>query len=226
MNVAIIAAAGQGKRFGGEKLKQFLAFSGKPLIIHTLERFEKCREIDETILVLPGEEIENFLELSKTYNFKKNIKVVAGGKSRAESVCNGLMAIDAATAEIIAVHDGARPLISPEEISQTIEKAQKTGAACLVASVTDTIKEVSNNKIVRTIDRTNLRRALTPQAFQYKILRRAFAKDNFDPAATDESFLVEKLGIKVSPVEGNAQNIKITTPQDLVLAESLLKDFR
>jgi len=227
MNSAIIVAAGSGTRFGGDKPKQFLEILGKPLIVHTLERFEFCPHIDEIILVLPETKTANFSKIAEKYNLKKLVKIVAGGNTRAESVRSGLSAIDAATCEIVAVHDGARPLVSVEEIARTIEKARETGAACLTAFVTDTIKEVSGDKIVRTVDRAKLRRALTPQCFRYAILKRAFDEHEIeDGAATDESFLVENIGVEVSIVEGAAQNIKITTPEDLILAESLLKQFK
>ncbi len=225
MNTAIIVAAGQGMRFGAEKPKQFLEILGKPLIIHTLQKFENCPAIDEIILVLPFEEIENFGQIAEKFNIKKLVKTVAGGAARAASVLNGLNAIDAESTEIVAVHDGARPLVSLEEITQTIEKAKKTGAACLAASLTDTIKEVADGKIVQTIDRAKLRRALTPQCFRYEILKRAFAANKIGEIVTDECFLAEKLGIEVSIVEGSAKNIKITTPEDFILAESLLKQI-
>ncbi len=225
MNTAIIVAAGSGTRFGSATPKQFIEILGKPLIIHTLERFESCPLIDEIVLVLPTEEIENFQKTAGKFNLKKLAKIIAGEQTRAESVLNGLNSIDKNLVEIVAVHDGARPLVSVGEITKTIEKARETGAACLVANVTDTIKEISGGKLVGTIDRRQLRRALTPQAFRYEILQKAFANSNLSEAATDECFLVEKLGFEIAIVEGNAQNIKITTPEDFILAEALLKNF-
>ena len=222
MNIAIIVAAGSGTRFGAEKPKQFLEILGKPLIVYTLEGFESCSTVDEIILVLPAVEIENFQKTVEKYNVKKLTKIAAGGKSRAESVFNGLNSIDSEQTKIVAVHDGARPFVSTEEITNTIEKARETGAACLVTGVTDTIKEVREGKIVGTIDRKQLRRALTPQAFRYEILKRAFETADLSEAITDECFLVEKLGYEISVVEGSAQNIKITTQKDLVFAEILL----
>jgi len=226
MNTAIIVAAGQGKRFGAKKPKQFIEIHGKPLIIHTLECFENCFVIDEIILILPAEEIANFQNLSEKFNLTKLKKIAAGGKTRAESVYNGLKAIESEAVKIVAVHDGARPLVTGEEITATIESAKETGAACLVASVNDTIKKVSGGKIIKTIDRSKLRRALTPQAFHFEILQKAFATDNFEETATDECFLVEKLGYEISFVEGSPKNIKITTPEDLILAEGLLKESK
>ena len=225
MNTAIIVAAGSGTRFGAGKPKQFLEILGKPIVVHTIERFESCPLIDEIVLVLPAEEVENFRKAVKKYHLKKLAKIVAGGKTRAQSVFNGFDSIDNNLIEIVAVHDGARPLVSPEEIKKTVEKARETGAACLVTGVTDTIKEIAGGKILRTINRRHLRRALTPQAFRYEILQKAFANSDLSEAATDECFLVEKLGFEIAIVEGNASNIKITTPADFVLAESLLKQF-
>ncbi|MDQ3179322.1 MAG: 2-C-methyl-D-erythritol 4-phosphate cytidylyltransferase, partial [Acidobacteriota bacterium] len=115
------------------------------------------------------------------------------------------------------------PLVAVKEITRTVEKAQETGAACLVGLVTDTIKEVSGGKIVRTIDRQRLRRALTPQCFRYEILKRSFAENEIGESVTDECFLVEKLGVEISIVEGSAENIKITTPKDILFLENFLK---
>jgi 2-C-methyl-D-erythritol 4-phosphate cytidylyltransferase len=217
MNSAIIVAAGSGTRFGAERPKQFVEICGKPLIEHTLERFENCPLIDEIILVLPSGEIEDFPKISKIS------KIIMGGKTRAESVFIGLSVVDS-EAEIVAVHDGARPLVSVEEIAETIEKARETGAACLVSNVSDTIKEVADGKISGTIDRSKLRRALTPQCFRLEILQKAFARADLSEAVTDECFLVEKLGYEIAVVEGSAKNIKITTPEDFILAEIFLKN--
>ncbi|MCU1289605.1 MAG: ispD [Acidobacteria bacterium] len=225
MNSVIIVAAGSGTRFGGGVPKQFLEIHGKPVIVHTLERFENCRAVDEIILVLSSREIENFQKTIGRYDLKKLVKIVAGGQTRAESVLNGLNAVNAETTEVVAVHDGARPLVSRSEIERTIEKARETGAACLAAKVTDTIKEVSGDKIVGTIDRSHLRRALTPQAFRFDVLRKAYAQNDAAGAATDECFLVEKSGYEITVVEGNARNIKITHPEDLKMAEFLFSEL-
>src|SRR6185369_15149368 len=147
---------------------------------------------------------------------------VPGGMTRADSVKRGLMAIRAATAEIVAVHDGVRPFVTAEEIDAVVTAAQTDGAAILVAPVTDTIKQVSDARIVQTLDRGELRRALTPQCFRYELLRQAYqAADDTDPSATDESVLLEKLGIPVSIIEGSPRNIKVTTAEDLVIAEAI-----
>ena len=142
MNSAIIVAAGSGKRFGTKTPKQFLEINGKPLIIYTLRQFQNCSDIDEIILVLPSNETANFLSIVGKYGITKLSKVVAGGKTRAESVSKGFKSIRSATSEIVAVHDGARPLVTPEEISSCILKAKETGGAILTALVTDTIKQI------------------------------------------------------------------------------------
>jgi 2-C-methyl-D-erythritol 4-phosphate cytidylyltransferase len=226
VNTAIIVAAGSGRRFNAEKPKQFFELAGKPVIVCTLLAFENCASIDEIVLVLAENEINDFRQTRTRGDFSKLKTVVAGGETRAASVRNGLEAISP-NSEIVAVHDGARPLVTPEEITQTIEKARETGAAILIAPVTDTIKEITGDKIVGTIERTRLRRALTPQCFRVEILRRAFEEfTDLNETATDESFLVEKLGVAVSIVEGSQRNIKITVPEDLVLAEILLKQLK
>jgi 2-C-methyl-D-erythritol 4-phosphate cytidylyltransferase len=226
MNVAIIAAAGVGTRMGGERAKQFLELAGIPIIIHTLRVFEQCEVIQEIIVVLAPQESASFLSVAGSYSLQKLSQVVAGGSTRAESVLHGLNAVRAATAEIVAVHDGVRPFITADEIARTVNAAQRHDAAILVAPVNDTIKEVVDGGVVRTLNRTRLRRALTPQCFRYSLLRRAYEQaDVLDPELTDEGMLAERLGVKIAIVEGNARNIKITTPDDLAIGEALLKDW-
>jgi len=222
MNTAIVVAAGSGKRFNSTIPKQFLEILGKPLLIYTLERFERCDSVSEVILVLSSAEIANFTNIAGKFDIRKITKIVSGGMTRAESVFNGFRAVDPGV-EIVAVHDGARPLVSVDEISLTIEKARENGAACLVADVTDTIKTIDGDRFAGTLDRRKLKRALTPQAFRYEILQKAFALGDLSEDVTDECFLVEKLGYKIAFVKGNPKNIKITRPEDLIFAEAVLK---
>lgn len=224
MNTAIIVAAGTGTRFGGDVPKQFVEILGKPLLMHTLRRFEDCSLIDEIVLVLAADSVEFFLSRSEMFHASKVKKYIVGGATRAESVLNGLNSISGKPDDIVAVHDGARPLVTCEEISATIESARKNGAACLVGRVNDTIKKVSGEKIIETGDRENLRRALTPQCFQLEILQRAFENADISESATDECFLVEKLGHEITFIEGSARNIKITTADDLKIAEMFLQE--
>jgi 2-C-methyl-D-erythritol 4-phosphate cytidylyltransferase len=223
MNVAIIAAAGQGLRMAGKRPKQFLELAGTPIIFHTLQAFEQCDSIQEIIVVISAAESAGFLSLAGKRELRKLRKVVPGGATRAESVLRGLLAVREATIEIVAVHDAVRPFVTPDEITRTVSAAQVAGAAILVSAPVDTVKEIRAGSVVRTLRRDDLRNALTPQCFQYRLLRRAYEQvDVFDPELTDESSLVERLGEKVAIVEGSARNIKITRPEDLILAEALL----
>ena len=224
MNSAIIAAAGSGSRMASDRPKQFLLLAGIPIIFHTLKAFEQCGSIHETIVVLPPESSAEFLEGAAKFGLKKVSRVVPGGATRADSVKRGLAAVRAATAGIIAIHDGVRPFVSADEISRTVSAAEKHDAAILVAPATDTIKVVADGSVVKTLDRRELRHALTPQCFRFELLLRAYAQaDVNDPSLTDDSALIEALGVKVAAVEGSARNIKITTAEDLVVAESMLK---
>jgi 2-C-methyl-D-erythritol 4-phosphate cytidylyltransferase len=224
MNVAIIAAAGQGTRLAGKRPKQFLELTGTPIIIHTLKTFERCEAIHEIITVVAAGEVDSFLSVASRHGVKRLSKVVAGGATRAESVLLGLEAADAERSEIVAVHDGVRPFVTVDEITRTIESAKLNGAAVLVAATVDTVKEVNDGTIVRTLDRARLRNALTPQCFRYELLKRAYEKvDLADPSLTDESSLVERLGERIAVVDGSSRNIKITTAEDLVIAEAMMR---
>lgn len=226
MNIAIIAAAGQGARMGGGRAKQFLELAGTPIIIHTLRRFEQCAEIQEVIAVLPAQETARFIKLAGRYGLRKVARVVTGGATRAESVWRGLQNVRAATAGIIAVHDGVRPFVTPDDISRTVRAAESCGGAILTAPVIETIKEVRNGGVVRTLARAELRRALTPQCFRYQLLRRAYEQAaNLSADITDDAALVEELGAAVAVIEGDPRNIKITRPEDIALAEHLLQEF-
>lgn len=224
MNIAIIAAAGTGTRMASERPKQFLQLAGIPIIVHTLKAFEQCESIHEIIVVLPADASAEFLDAASKHGLRKVVKVVPGGITRAESVKRGLLAIRAATAEIVAVHDGVRPFVTGEDINNTVHAAEKHEAAILVSRATDTIKQVQDDWVARTLERSDLRHALTPQCFRYELLRRAYESiDVTDPALTDDSLLVEQLGVRVAIVEGSSRNIKITTQQDLKIAEVLMK---
>jgi 2-C-methyl-D-erythritol 4-phosphate cytidylyltransferase len=225
MNVAIVVAGGKGTRFGGNRPKQFLELNGLPIIIHTLRQFEQSRQIEQVVVALAAEEIAQFHSLLAKFGLPKVVRVVAGGETRSQSVRNGLAAIE--TADIVAVHDGVRPLVKAEEIDRVVTVAAERGAAILVAPIGDTIKRVDDGRISDTLSRKVLRRALTPQCFRFEILKRAYANLGELEAAgvdvTDDSFLVEQLDFPVTAVPGSARNIKITTAEDLAFAEALLK---
>ena len=227
MNVAIVVAAGKGTRLGGDRPKQFLELRGVPVIIHALRQFERSKQISEVITVLPAEETAGFESLAGKFGLTKASRAVAGGATRAQSVRNGLNQI--ASADIVAVHDGVRPFVTADEIDRVVLTAHKTGAAILTAAVADTIKRVEADRIVETIPRATLRRALTPQCFRFDILKRAYEQlDELESSGveiTDDSLLVERLGVEIVSVEGGAQNIKITNEADLALAGTILKSF-
>jgi len=217
---AIIVGAGTGSRFQSETPKQFLEIAGKPVIVHAIERFGSAPSVDTLVVVVASEHVTRLAGL----HLSKPVRIVTGGATRAESVSNGLAAVEN-DVEIVAVHDGARPFVSVDEIERTIAKAKEFGAACLVASVTDTIKTIQGDEISGTLDRDKLRRALTPQVFKIEVLRRAFENADLNDAVTDECYLVEKLGLPIAFVEGSGRNIKITHPEDLVLLEAMAKTF-
>jgi len=220
MNSVIIAAAGSGTRFGSDTPKQFHILGGKPLIAHTIAAFEQCGQIDKIVIAAASDQIQAIEQIVNDHKFTKADRIVAGAGTRAGSVKNGFNAVDKSSS-VVAVHDGARPFVTPKEIVAVLEKADESGAACLVGSVVDTIKQIENGTIARTIDRNSLRRALTPQAFRYSILQEALAGD-LSENMTDECSLVERLGVSITYIEGSSRNIKITTPDDILIAEAFL----
>lgn len=226
MNVAIVVAAGKGTRLGGDRPKQFLELAGAPIIVHALRQFERCREISEVVTVLPAEETAGFESAVNRFNLKKVKRVIAGGATRAQSVRRGLESI--ADANIIAIHDGVRPFVTPDEIDRVVQAAEQNEAAILTAPVSDTIKRIEANRIVETLPRAELRRALTPQCFRFALIKRAYqdldALEAEGRDVTDDSLLIERLGIEVVSVEGSARNLKLTTEEDLVIAESILRN--
>ncbi|MEZ5305712.1 MAG: 2-C-methyl-D-erythritol 4-phosphate cytidylyltransferase [Pyrinomonadaceae bacterium] len=219
MNTAIIVAAGSGTRFGGGTPKQFVLLKDKPIIEYSLERFSDCEVIDEIVLVVEDSRVDHCAEFSSAY--PKINAIVAGGKTRAQSVRNGLR--KAETAEIVAVHDGARPLVSVGDIEKCVLAAKEFGAACLAVPVSDTIKRVEAGFVIETVDRDSLMRAVTPQCFERELLLRAIVENTDWTTATDESSIVERLPHSVKIVRGEETNIKITTPNDLRFAESVLE---
>jgi 2-C-methyl-D-erythritol 4-phosphate cytidylyltransferase len=175
-------------------------------------------------LVVPAGEQTELLALAAKYGLRKLSRVVAGGATRTESIWRGLQTVRAATAGIVAVHDGVRPFVTPEEIDRVVLEAESSGAAILASPVVETIKEVKAGRVARTLERRTLWGAQTPQCFRYELLRRAYEQAMAEGLeATDDSALVERLGASVSVLEGSARNVKITTPQDIALAELMLK---
>ncbi|MDI6731471.1 MAG: 2-C-methyl-D-erythritol 4-phosphate cytidylyltransferase [Candidatus Margulisbacteria bacterium] len=224
--IAIIAAGGQGKRMG--RPKQFLKIAGKPMLWWSLFAFQGCEAIDGIIVVVNKDDMLKV----KRFKFSKLLAVVAGGKERQDSVYNGLQALPADTG-IVAIHDGARPLVTIDVINQAVCAAKQGGAVVVGVPVRDTIKQMTNDKcqmsnegkniIGKTLDRSQLWAAQTPQVFKKEILLKAYKKGYNKSLATDDAVLVEKMGVPVKMVMGYYDNIKITTPEDLAVAKTLLK---
>lgn len=229
MNIAIIPAAGSGTRFGGPLAKQFIELCGTPIIFHTLRRFDECDEIGAIIVALSAGEIDDFRRKLDAHHFRKPIRLVAGGRERSDSILNALESASDLRPEIVAVHDGVRPFVTPAQIAAVIARAREVGGAILALPATDTIKEVADEFIVCTLDRRRIWRAQTPQAFRYELLLKANAEARAaglpSELMTDDAFIVERTGARVAIVEGSPHNIKITTPADLLVAERLVKEF-
>lgn len=226
LNTAIIPAAGIGARMHADRAKQMLELGGVPVLVHTLMRFQHCDAIDQIILVLQPNLTTEVLAMISRHNLTKVARVVAGGAERQDSVWRGLQVVREESAGIIAVHDAVRPFVKPEEIRSVIERAETTGAALMALAATDTIKQVKSGRVQRTLDRRRIYYAQTPQAFRYSIIREAFERAYADGCmGTDESQLVERVGHRVSIVEGSPINIKITRPFDLRFAEAIQKEF-
>ncbi len=222
----IIAAAGMSNRMGSKMNKQFLAVGGKPILAHTIEKFEKSKFIDEIIVVIKEEEIEYCRkEIIKKYKFNKVKKIIRGGRERQDSIYNGLLALNEKS-EIVLSHDGARPFVKEENIEDGIREVLKSGACVIGVPVKDTIKIIEENKDIKeTPPRATIWAAQTPQCFRKEMIMKAYEKARRDGyLGTDDSSLVERLGHRVKMIMGSYENIKITTPEDLVLAESLFKE--
>ncbi len=220
---AVIVAAGGSVRMGSGDSKQFLPLLGNPAIFYTLGAFQRCDMIDEIVVVCRAQDISRIDALCRGSGFDKVSAVVEGGSCRGESVRNGVSAVSEKAA-YFAIHDGARPLITEEDISAVVNAALETGAATLGTAVTDTIKIAdANNVITGTPDRSTLRAVQTPQVFERELYSFALseAEDALD-SVTDDCSLIEKMGGEVTIVEGSRENIKLTTPIDLVIAESIL----
>jgi 2-C-methyl-D-erythritol 4-phosphate cytidylyltransferase len=215
---AIVVAAGAGTRMQGAD-KLFSMVAGRPLLAHAVAAFDSCWDIDRIALVMSEANLERGRELVDHEHFEKVVAVCTGGARRQDSVRCGLANLG--PCDWVAVHDGGRPLVRPGMISRALEAARETGAAVPVLPISDTIKEIDDaGLVVRTLDRNRLVAVQTPQVFRYDILDRAHREVTQD--VTDDASMVEVLGVRVKAYEGRARNIKITTPEDITLAEAYL----
>ena len=222
---AVIVSAGKGHRFMEGKKKQFHFLAGKPILAHTLDKFETCPLIRSILLVVGQEDMDFCMkEVIEKYQFKKISQIVPGGKRRQESVKNGIDALPKDT-DIVTIHDGVRPFVSKAMIEDSIHSALRYGAVVLAMPVKDTIK-ISNpdGTVLKTLDRESLWQVQTPQTFQVNIIKEAYYRATEDGViGTDDASLVERTGVKVHILPGSYTNIKITTPEDLLLANLFVK---
>ncbi|MGA9365749.1 MAG: 2-C-methyl-D-erythritol 4-phosphate cytidylyltransferase [Bacteroidota bacterium] len=222
---AIIPAAGSGARLGVHESKPFLLLGDRPLLIHTLQRFQDCSEVDELILVVRAADLKRAEALVLEYRLGKVVGVVEGGQRRQDSVYRGLKRLDGREVAFVLIHDAVRPFLDPAKVHEIIRATKKHSAAVLAVPPKDTIKLSNGASFVQTtLDRTKLWAVQTPQCFATDLLMKAYEsafKDDF--VGTDDASLVERLGVGVSIVEGSYDNIKITTQDDLDLAELILR---
>jgi len=215
----IIVAGGSGSRMGAEIPKQFLELCGKPILVHTIQVFYDFDPECELILVLPEAQQEYWKELCLKHSFTLPHRIVSGGKNRFNSVQNGLKLID--EEGIVFIHDGVRPLVSRQTIEKCYRLAQKNGNAIPVLPMNESLRK-SEGKDSISVDRTLYFSVQTPQTFQINLIQIAY-QQSFDTSFTDDASVAEKAGFPVFMVEGNRENIKITNPTDLIVAEAFLQ---
>ena len=230
MNVAIITAAGKGTRLKGNISKQFMDIYGKPILAHTITAFQRSSKIKEIYISIPKDYIESCQKgIIERYSFDKVKKLVIGGDSRQESVYNALIEIPSST-KIVSIHDGVRPLVTTKEVNllfNTLRRENRKDSSVkgviMASSARETIKVINKNSINKTIPRDKIWNAQTPQVFFYNIILKAHHKARKDSfTGTDDACLVERMNYKVNIVRGRHENIKITTPIDLFLAELIM----
>lgn len=217
MDYVIIVAGGKGLRMGGDVPKQFQLLGNQPVLMHTLQRFaDDCKDL-QIILVLPQEQIEYWSDLGEKYHFGVEHWIVAGGETRFHSVQSGLAQIPDDAEGVVAVHDGVRPLVSREVIEKCFEEARRKKAVVPVVPVVESLRHVSDG----AVPRADYRLVQTPQTFDIQLLKQAY-RQPYSKDFTDDASVVEAFGHPISMVEGNRENIKLTTPFDLRIAEMLL----
>lgn len=225
-SIALIPAAGMGKRMGASVNKQYLLLNGLPIVARTISVFERSSLIDSIYLVIPAEEIPYCREhVVEACGFKKVVAIIPGGKERQNSVMNGLNAIreQADDNDVVLIHDGVRPLVTEAVLSESIAVARISDGALVAVPAKDTIKVVTDGIVVDTPLRDTLWQAQTPQSFRFGIIHAAHLAAEADGfTGTDDASLIEHSGGKISVVRGDYRNIKITTPEDLILAEAFL----
>jgi 2-C-methyl-D-erythritol 4-phosphate cytidylyltransferase len=226
--IVVVPAAGAGKRIGGSVKKQFLLLRDKPIIAHTLQRFEHCSDVDEIAVAVPEQQIAEMESIISRYRLHKVSLVTVGGERRQDSVFNALRRLSLNPPDIVLVHDGVRPFVEAKRISHIIKACKEFDAAVLAVQPKDTIRRSRGGEFFdQTLDRNALWLVQTPQAFKGSLLLKAFKKARADKFyGTDEAVLLERIGVKARIVEGSYDNIKITTPEDIELGHLILERWR
>jgi 2-C-methyl-D-erythritol 4-phosphate cytidylyltransferase len=221
---AVIPAAGQGKRMNADVSKQWIDLLGKPVLAHTLEVFESDRSCDGITLVGSQQELEQLDRFVRSNDYKKVHHIVQGGSERQQSVYEGLKTVPE-DCRFVLIHDAARPFLRHHYIGELVKKAEETGSAVLAVPIKDTVKRVVQDQVEETIDRSSLWAVQTPQAFRLSVVTEAHeraARENW--TGTDDASLVERSGHTVAIVMGDYHNIKLTTSEDLLVGQAILKE--
>ena len=219
----IVVAGGKGTRMGGEMPKQFQLLAGKPLVMVTLEHLHAIDPIMQLILVLPAQHMELWKQLCKEYSFAVPLQLTAGGTTRFHSVQNGLALVDDIDDALVGVHDGVRPFVSQAVYDNTYREALISGAAIPMIDIHDSLRHIIGcNGASEVVPRDRYRLVQTPQVFKLSILRRAY-EQRFVESFTDDASVVEALGHNVVGVDGNRENIKLTTPYDMMIAKTIME---
>ena len=217
----VIVAGGSGKRMGAEIPKQFLELAGRPVLMHTIERFKVYNDAIEIITVLPENQLRYWIDLQKKHSFTIPHTLVKGGSNRFFSVRNGLKFVNASG--LVAIHDGVRPFVSIDTIERCFETAEKLGNAVPAISPTESLRIVTEEGSL-PVNRFNVKQIQTPQVFNAALIKNAYLQD-YNPDFTDDATVLEKVGAKINLIEGNRENIKITNPEDLLISAALLQSI-
>jgi len=214
----VIVAGGSGKRMGTGIPKQFLELAGRPVLMHTIERFKAFNESIEIITVLPENQLRHWIDLQKKYSFTVPQTIVKGGSSRFHSVRNGLMFVN--VPGLVAIHDGVRPFVSLDTIQRCFSTAEKLGNAIPSVSPVESLRIVTETGN-RPVNRLTIKQIQTPQVFSAELIKKAYLQD-YKPEYSDDATVLENFGEKINLIEGNRENIKITNPEDLLISDALL----
>ncbi len=220
---AIIVAGGKGTRMKSQTPKQFLELDGLPVLVHTIEAFYRYSEAIKVILVLPADDIITWESLCVAYNYNRQVVLTVGGDTRFQSVKNGLEKIEGNTG-LVAIHDGVRPLVSQDIVGASFRLAAVHGSAVAAVRLKESIRKTDQDTTI-AVDRSDYRLIQTPQSFDLAVVKKAYQIKE-EPSLTDDASVVERSGHAISLFEGSYSNIKITTPEDMVVAEALLKAYK